>query len=126
MITRGVSFGGFIRKSKRVIKGLLFSRGFGWSGGVFLPSSNEIPLQDLKEAVAFRSYSAILTGMKKFLIENNKNYDAAAFNNGICLASGFSQKQYIVEKTQGNDAPQFKSGLNKVSYQFDGSNVVYL
>ena len=126
MITKGVSFGGFVHKGKRIIKNLLFSKGFGWSGGVFLPSSNEIPLQEFKETVVLNGHDGISSSMKKFLIENNKNYDVGAFNNGICLTNGFSQKQYIVEKTQGNDAPQFKSGLNKVSYQFDGSNVVYL
>ena len=98
MITRGVSFGGFIRKSKRVIKGLLFSKSFGWSGGIFLPSSNEIPLQDFKETVVLNGHNGILPSIKQFLIEDNKNYDVGAFN----------------------------SGLNKVSYQFNGSTIVYL
>ena len=125
MIKKGVSFG-FWHRKMRNIKSLLFSRGFGDGGGVFLPSSNEIPLQDFKESVILGGRNSISTASKQFLIENNKNYDVGAFNNGICLANGFSQKQYLVEKTQGYDTPQFKSGCLKASCQFSGSDVIYL
>ena len=85
-------------------------------------------LKAIKETVVFNGDSLVENiGKIQFYIFKNTPNDAGQFVNGFSINNGISKIQFTVEKNYGSvDTPTFTNGLNKMSYQFSGSSVIYL